>query len=432
MKFCIRNGRVINPKTGLNEIADVIIENGKIADVCKTSASSESFDKIIDAKGMCVAPGLIDMHVHFREPGFTYKEDVGSGSRSAAAGGFTTVCQMPNTNPVIDSAEIVKELQESVDKNAVIDVLTIGAITKGQKGEELADFKAMKDAGICCLSEDGKSVMNSALMMEAMYKAKDLDLFITDHCEDKALFIGGCMNEGETSRKLGLKGIPTATEEIITIRDILLAQYTGCRLHLCHVSTKNCVDFIKWGKSHGVKVTAETCPHYFTFTDKDVIIDGVADPNFKMNPPLRGEEDKKAIFDAICDGTIDVIITDHAPHSLEEKSKPFANCPFGVVGLETSLSASYTALVKSGAIDLPTLIERMSVKPAELLGIEAGSIEKGRRADIVIFDENREYVVNPEEFKTKGRFTPFKGKKLSCQVMMTIKDGEIVFERDEF
>lgn len=432
MRYCIRNGRVINPKTGLDQIADVIIENGKVVDVVLTSTISENFDKIIDAEGKCVAPGLIDMHVHFREPGLTYKEDIETGSLSAAAGGFTTVCQMPNTNPVIDNGDVVREVNQRVKEKAVIDVLTIGAITLGERGEELSNFQEMKDAGICALSEDGKSVMDTALMMEAMKKAKDLGLFITDHCEDRALFIGGCMNEGETSQKLGLKGIPTATEDIITIRDIILAQYTGCKLHLCHVSTKNCVDFIRWGKQNGVKVTAETCPHYFTFTDKDVIIDGVADPNFKMNPPLRGEEDKKAIYEAVCDGTIDAIVTDHAPHSKEEKEKDFKNCPFGVVGLETSLSASYTALVKNGKMSLSELISSMSVRPAEILGIDAGSIEKGKKADIVIFDENKEYTVNPEEFKTKGRFTPFKGKKLSCQVMMTIKDGNIVFEREEF
>ncbi len=432
MRYCIRNGRVINPKTGFDKIADVIIEDKKVVDVVETSATCENFDRIIDASGKCVAPGLIDMHVHFREPGFTYKEDIRTGSLAAAAGGFTTVCQMPNTNPIIDNGDIVREVNQIVKEKAAVDVLTIGAITLGEKGRQLSDFKKMKDAGICALSEDGKSVMDTALMMEAMKRAKDLGLFITDHCEDRALFEGGSMNEGETSQKLGLKGIPTATEDIITIRDIILAQYTGCRLHLCHVSTKNCVDFIRWGKANNVKVTAETCPHYFTFTDKDVIIDGVADPNFKMNPPLRGEEDKRAIYEAVCDGTIDVIVTDHAPHSREEKERDFKSCPFGVVGLETSLSACYTALVKNGSMSTLELMRAMSLRPAQILGIDAGSIEKGKRADIVIFDENKEYIVNPDDFKTKGRFTPFKGKKLSCQVMMTIKDGNIVFEREEF
>ena len=430
MKFCIRNGHVLNPATGFDEIADIVIENGKVTGVSKASVISQSFDKIIDATGMYVAPGLIDMHVHFREPGQTYKEDIQSGSLSAAAGGFTTVCQMPNTIPVIDSAEILKEVNSSAKNNSVIDVLTIGAITKGQLGQQLTDFEMLKEGGIIALSEDGKSVMDSSLMMEAMKKAKELNLLITDHCEDKSLFTGGSMNDGETSKQLGLRGIPTVTEDIITIRDILLSEYTGCKLHLCHVSTKNCVEFIRNAKKKGINVTAETCPHYFTFTDKNVIINGKADTNFKMNPPLRSETDRRAIFDAVCDGTIDVIVTDHAPHSDEEKMREFSKAPFGVVGLETALASSYTALVKTNSMSLLSLVNSMSTRPAKILGIDKGSIEIGKYADIVIFDTEKKWTVEPEKFKTKGRFTPFKGKELSCKVLMTIKNGEIIFERD--
>ncbi|MEG1972830.1 MAG: dihydroorotase, partial [Oscillospiraceae bacterium] len=313
MRYCIRNGHVLNPATGLNQIANVIIEDSIVTDVVAASVTIGNFDKIIDASGMYVAPGLIDMHVHFRFPGFSYKEDIESGAKSAAAGGFTTVAQMPNTSPVVDNNETLKIINREIAEKSPLEILTFGAITKNQEGKELNDFSTLKNeptGGICGLSEDGKSVMDSALMMEALEKAKMGGLFISSHCEDKSLFVGGALNDGEVSKALGIKGIPTATEDIITIRDIILAQYTGCHLHLCHVSTKNAVEFIRWAKEKNVNITAETCPHYFTFTDKNVIINGRADTGFKMNPPLRSEEDRCAIEKAVIDGTIDAIVTD--------------------------------------------------------------------------------------------------------------------------
>ncbi|WP_206459586.1 dihydroorotase [Anaerovorax sp. IOR16] len=438
MKLCIRNGMVISPANKLEQLADVYIEDGIITGI--TNPGERNFHgeyKEISASGKWVVPGLIDLHVHFREPGFEYKEDIESGCRAAAKGGFTTVCPMPNTKPAIDNPELVAFVAKKAMEANGVAVLPIGAITLGQEGNELSDFEAMKNApgSIYALSEDGKSVMDSQIMMQAMKKAKDLNLPIFSHTEDRELAKGGVMNEGETARSLGLSGIPSEAEEIIAIRDILLAKNTGCQLHLCHISTKGSVELIRQAKYYGIPVTAETAPHYFLLTDKDVIKNGQetgskrlkADPNWKMNPPLRSEEDRLEIIKGLKDGTIDVIATDHAPHHSEEKAKTFQEAPFGIIGLETSFALSFTALVKTGILSPKELISRMSKTPAEILGIDRGVIEVGKTADLAIIDVEKEYEINFDSFASKSRNTPFMGKKVFGQVCYTMVDGKVIY-----
>ncbi|MEA4987092.1 MAG: dihydroorotase [Anaerovorax sp.] len=438
MKLCIRNGMVISPANKLEQLADIYIEDGIITAI--TNPGERNFYgeyKEISASGKWVVPGLIDLHVHFREPGFEYKEDIESGCRAAAKGGFTTVCPMPNTKPAIDNPELVAYVAKKAMEANGVAVLPIGAITLGQEGNELCDFEAMKNApgSIYALSEDGKSVMDSQIMKQAMEKAKDLNLPIFSHTEDRELAQGGVMNEGETARSLGLCGIPSEAEEIIAIRDILLAKNTGCQLHLCHISTKGSVELIRQAKYYGIPVTAETAPHYFLLTDKDVIKEGQetkskrlkADPNWKMNPPLRSEEDRLEIIKGLKDGTIDVIATDHAPHHSEEKAKTFQEAPFGIIGLETSFALSFTSLVKTGILSPKELISRMSTTPAEILGIDRGVIEVGKTADLAIIDVEKEYEINFDSFASKSRNTPFMGKKVFGQVCYTMVDGKVIY-----
>ena len=422
MKLLIKNGNVIDPATNTDAVLDVLVEDGVIKTVAPSI--SDDADKMIDASGLVVAPGLIDMHVHFRDPGQTHKEDIKTGSKAAAKGGFTTVCCMPNTNPVIDSEETVEYIIDKASEGKYTNVLPVGAVTKGMKGEEITDIAALKKAGICAISEDGKSVMDEGVYSKAMAKAAELNVPVLAHCEEINLVRGGVMNADSNAGKLGLKGITNEVEDIIAQRDINLAEKLGTTLHLCHCSTKDSVEMLKVAKAKGVKVSGEVCPHHFTLTTDDIPSN---DANFKMNPPLRTSEDRDALIKGLSEDILEVISTDHAPHSEEEKSKGFEGSPFGIVGLETSVGLTVTKLVKPGYITLKQMIEKMSYNPAKILGIDKGTLKEGSVADITIFDADEEYTVDKNEFESKGKNTPFDGYKLFGKVKYTILDGEIVY-----
>ncbi|MDD7740200.1 MAG: dihydroorotase [Lachnospiraceae bacterium] len=424
MSILIKNGQVIDPDTKRNEVCDVLIENGLIARVEKSI--EEAADQVIDAAGCYVMPGLIDMHVHFRDPGLTYKEDIQSGSKAAAKGGVTTVVAMPNTKPVIDSPDRVDYVANKAKQFSPIHVLQAGAITKGQKGEELADIEGMADAGIPAISEDGKSVMNALLYKEAMEIAAERKIPVLAHCEDINLVNGGCMNEDEHSRAWRLPGITNSVENTIVARDIVLAQETGAHLHLCHCSTKECVDMIKDARKAGVSISAEVCPHHFTLSSDDIV---KGDTNYKMNPPLRAKEDVEALRQGLKEDVFDVISTDHAPHSHEEKQNSFRKAPFGIVGLETSVALTITELVDTGILTPMQMAEKMSYNPAKILHLEdKGSLAVGKCADVVVIDPKAEYVIDPKTFVSKGKNTPFGGKKVKGKVVTTICDGKIVYQ----
>lgn len=426
MKLLITNGRVINPATNTDEVLDVYVEDGIVKKV--GAELNETADKTIDANGCFVMPGLIDLHVHFRDPGQTYKEDITTGQRAAAKGGFTTVCCMPNTTPVVDSVEIVKYIIDQNNKEKYINVLPVGAVTKGMIGKEITDVKALKEAGICAISEDGKSVMDEAVYEKAMAKAKELDVPVLAHCEEINLVQGGVMNADSNATKLGLKGIANEVEDIIAQRDINLAEKLGATLHLCHCSTKDSVEMLRVAKAKGVKATGEVCPHHFTLTTDDIPGD---DANFKMNPPLRTREDVDALIKGLSQDIMDVISTDHAPHSAEEKSKGFNNSPFGIVGLETSVGLTYTYLVKEGFLTPMQMAAKMSYNPANVLGINKGNIAEGCVADITIINPDEEYTVDVNEFESKGHNTPYNGYKLFGKVKYTITDGNVVYSDNE-
>ncbi len=457
MRTIIKNGRVIDPSQMMDRKADLLIDDGVIRGIFESADSATGMSctaelekdahEVIDAEGMWVVPGLIDTHVHFREPGQEYKEDIETGCRAAAAGGFTAVCTMPNTKPFVDSVETVELIKSREVAGNGVKLLQSACITVGQKGKEVVDMEALKAAGVYGFSEDGRSVDDLKVMREAMKKAKALDMPILDHTEEKALLEdGACMNAGKYADMLGLKGIPAETEELIAARDILLAKETGCRLHLQHISTLGSLDIIRTAKSWGIPVTAETAPHYFTLSDGDVIIregdatEGTyhcadtpygmkADTHKKMNPPLRTKRDRFAVVNALIDGTIDTIATDHAPHSAEEKSKPFEQAPFGIVGLETSFAVSNTELVKKGFIDPMRLIALLSTNAARILRYDGGTLRIGSRADIAVIDPDEEWVVEPDKFKSKGRNTPFEGMKLRGRVQLTMAEGRIIYRK---
>ena len=422
MKLCIKNGLVINPKTQMETVTDLWVEDGRISYI---GALDEVYDECIDASGKWVVPGLIDLHVHFRSPGLEHKEDIESGARAAAKGGFTTVCCMPNTKPVIDNECVVEYIHAMARKANGVNVLPIGAITKAQEGESLADIGKMKEHGICALSEDGKSVMDSGLMKKALSYAKPFGLVTMSHTEDRTL-TGGAMNAGENAQLFGIKGIPREAEEIIVARDILLAKYTGAKLHLCHISTEGSLEIIRFAKAQGIDVTAETAPHYFTLDDS---ILGDYDTNKKMSPPLREAKDVEAMKRALVDGTIDVIATDHAPHHYDEKNVEFEKAPFGIVGLETSFSLSYTNLVKTGLLSKMALIEKMSTKPAEIIGIEKGDLSVGKIADITIIDPEASYEITKETFVGKSKNSPFIGMEVEGEVTHTLVAGKVVYQK---
>ncbi|MGN1084146.1 MAG: dihydroorotase [Lachnospiraceae bacterium] len=429
MRILIQNGYVIDPASGREGRYDVLTDGERIVRVAKEIKESEAgADRVIDAAGKHVLPGFIDLHVHYREPGLEYKETIATGSAAAAAGGYTTVCPMPNTKPVTDCAEVVKEVLKKADEAGKVRVLPVGAVTRGQRGEELSDIKGLAAAGAAAVSEDGKSVMNPALYAEGMKRAKEAGLPVFAHCEEISLVRGGVMNAGTRADELGLPGITNAVEDIITMRDILLAEETGARLHLCHCSTKYSVDFVRFAKKKGIPVTAEVCPHHFALCDEDIPED---DANYKMNPPLRAKEDVQALIAGLLDGTMEVISTDHAPHSAEEKNGSMAGAPFGIVGSETAYALSNTVLVKEHGMTPMQLAACMSYHPAKVLGKEKeiGSLSEGYYADIAITAPDEEYTVCPEEFFSKGRNTPFGGKRVKGRVYMTICAGKITYER---
>ncbi|MEE1076221.1 MAG: dihydroorotase [Acutalibacteraceae bacterium] len=416
----ILNARVMDPANNVDDKLNVYIEDGKIADI---SPEVHSADITIDVNGMVVAPGLVDMHVHLRDPGFTDKEDIITGCNAAAAGGVTSLLAMPNTNPVTDCAEVVEYINEKA-KNAKARVYVAAAITKGLKSEEPTDLDELSNVGVIALSDDGRPVENTKFMADAMKKAPQKNMCVVAHCEDLFLADGGKINEGAVSEQLNVKGIPASAEDAGTAREIALAAAYDVPIHICHVSTKTSVALIRDAKNRGVKVTAETAPHYFSLTEKALLS---RDADFRMNPPLRCDDDVQAIIDGLCDGTLDAIATDHAPHTPQQK-QDFESAPNGSIGMETSLSVGITYLVNKGILTLPQLISKMSVNPANILNIPAGKLSVGDNADIVIFNPDEEYTVDINKLHGKSINTPFKGMKLQGKVKYTVLNGEIVYK----
>lgn len=423
MKLLIQGGMVIDPKNKTEQTADILIEDGKIVRVAQSISTDGA--QILNASGMTVAPGLVDLHVHFRDPGYEYKEDIETGSRAAARGGVTSVVCMPNTSPVIDNAALVKYVTDKGKAVGLTHVYTTGCISKGMKSEELSEMAELKQAGAVGVTDDGRPVMTSGLMRKALEYAKMFDLPVLSHSEDLDLVDGGSMNEGIVAAQLGLRGIPKAAESAAVARDVLIAEEMGAHLHVCHVSTRNSIDCIRQAKKRGARITCETAPHYFSLTEEAV--QGF-DTNAKMNPPLRDTDDVNAVIEGLADGTIDAIATDHAPHHIDEKNVEFEHALNGILGLETSLALGITNLVKTGRLTLSQLIEKMSARPAEIIGIPAGNLSIGAAADLVIFDPNEEYTVDVSAFASKSKNAPYDGMKLYGTVKYTIMDGKIVFE----
>lgn len=425
MKTLIKNGHVVDPLYKKEGKYDVLIENDKIQKI-EANITAKA-DRIIEADGCYVMPGFIDLHVHFRDPGLTYKETLETGGKAAIRGGVTTVCAMPNTKPVIDSAKKVAEVHARARQESPAYIIQLGAVTVGQKGEELADIEGMAREGCHAISEDGKSVMDASLYRKGMKLAKNAGISVFAHCEDINMVEDGVMNADENAVRLGLKGITNAVEDVIVARDILLAKETGVRLHLCHCSTADSVKMVKAAKEEGIPVTAEVCPHHFTLTADDIKAD---DGNYKMNPPLRSREDVEALKRGLQDGIMDVIATDHAPHSEEEKNKSIAEAAFGIVGIETSAALTFTELVKPGILSIMDMAEKMSYNPAKILGLsDKGSVAEGKIADIVIFDPNKEYKIDKNTFVSKGKNTPFDGYSVTGEVVYTLVGGNVVYER---
>ncbi|MDF2567585.1 MAG: dihydroorotase, multifunctional complex type [Oscillospiraceae bacterium] len=417
----IKNGLVIDPSQNINQTADILIVDGLISAI--GSLSDSVADHTIDASGLVVSPGLVDMHVHLRDPGFTYKEDILSGCEAAAAGGVTSVAAMPNTHPTTDSPEVIKYILDKAE-SAKARVYPVASISHDLSGENLTDFEALKNCGAIAVSDDGKPVKNAYMMQQALEKAFKANIPVISHCEDMDIIQNGIMHEGEISKKLGVSGMHRSSEDSITAREIALAQATNTAIHIAHVSTKGSTEMIHDAKLRGIKVTAETCPHYFCLTHNELL---KKDADYRMNPPLREYLDTKAVLKGIADGTFDCIVTDHAPHSPEEKSD-FSKAPNGIVGLETSLAVCLTELVDKNIISLEKLIELMSVNPARILGIEGGTLKIGSKADIAIIDCNKFWTVDPKRFHSKSRNSAFKGKTLKGKVIYTLLGGEIVFQ----
>ena len=430
MSTLIKNGHLVDVEADRDGMFDVYInDKGKVEKVGETG-SLDGFIKentdIIDATGKYVLPGFIDLHVHFREPGGEYKETVKTGSMAAARGGYTTVVTMPNTRPVMDTVEHLQLQLDAIKKDAVITVLPSGTVTMGQEGKVLSDMEGLKRAGIVAISEDGKSVMDPGILKKGLIEAARLGLPFFDHCEDATLVHGGVMNAGKKSKELGMPGITNEVEDSIAKRDIEIAEEVGATIHLCHCSTRDTVKFIKAAKEKGLPVSAEVCPHHFTLTDEDIIED---DANFKMNPPLRSKADVEALREGLKSGIMGMISTDHAPHSKEEKEKSIKNAPFGIVGLETAFALTVTELLGK-YLDMKSLVERMSLTPAKLLKNGRGTLKEGAVADVVIVDIDEEYVIDSDKFLSKGKNTPFNGKKVKGKVLYTLCNGKVVFKEE--
>ena len=422
----IRNGRVIDPATGGDAIADVLVRDGFIESI-GTGLIAEDGIEVLDATGAIVAPGFIDMHVHLREPGIEHAETIETGARAAAAGGFTSICCMPNTLPVNDSATVTSYIVQRAREVAVVNVFPIGAITKGSLGEELAAIGSMRDAGIVAISDDGRPVMNSRVMRRAMELAVAFDLPVIDHCEDLNLSAGGDMHEGRESVRLGLRGIPSASEDVMVARDLLLAELTGARFHVAHLSTTNAAGMVAFAKTRGLKVSCEVTPHHFAITDEEV---ATYDSNYKMKPPLRCKHDVQAVIEAVASGVVDAIATDHAPHAGDEKMQEFERCPFGITGLETALGLSLSELVHPGHITVNRMVELFTTGPAGILKLNRGTLSPGAPADITVFDTTTEWTYDVQESFSKSRNSPFSGRRFRGGPLATIVGGKIVWKRD--
>ena len=425
MKLLVKNVHAVD--RGLDETTDILVENGKITKMGThiTEPCDGIDDRVINGTGLTAMPGLFDMHVHFRDPGQTYKEDILSGCRAALAGGVTGVLTMPNTKPPVDSPEILRYIREKADGTGVR-VYPVACITQGMEGEALTDFAALKKAGAACLSDDGRPVKNAELMRQALAAAKEQGMLIASHCEDLDIIDGGIMHRGSVSEELGVKGMDRSSEDYITAREIILASSVGARIHICHVSTKGSVDIIREAKRLGVRVTCETAPHYFMLTHEKL---RSRDANDRMNPPLREESDRAAIEAAVLDGTIDCIVTDHAPHSPEEKTN-FELAPNGIVGLETSLAATLTALYHTGKASLQQIVELMSIHPREILGIRPETLKPGAKANFLLVDTNCKWTVDPMKLRSRSHNTAFRGMELTGKVKYTISNGLVRFDDD--
>lgn len=422
MKTLIRQGRLVDPATGIGGVMDILIEDGKIAVIGSTILDEEA--EVLDARGLVVCAGLVDMHVHLREPGFEYKETVQTGAAAAAAGGFTAIACMPNTKPATDSPEQIAYVLGKAEQACGVRILPIGAVTVGQKGRELTDFEALKRAGAVALSDDGVPVQNANLVRDALILAKRKDMTVLSHCEDADMVKNYALNEGKVSRQLRLPGRPAIAEELQVARDAMLAEETGGAVHICHVSTAKAVNIIRRYKRRGVAITCETCPQYFTLTEDEILKQGTM---ARVNPPLRTKADVEGIIAGLKDGTIDAIVTDHAPHSAEEKAKPLPEAPSGMVGLETSLALTLTALYHSGHMSLSDIIRKMTLNPACILRTNGGRVVLGCDADLTLFDPDEEWTIDPRQFKSKGRNTPFGGHKVKGRVKYTIVGGKVIY-----
>lgn len=423
MKLLLKSGRVVNPATNFNDMVDILIEDEKIV---KIGADLQSDDaEIFDATGLIIAPGLIDMHVHLREPGQEAKEDIGSGTRAAAAGGITTVACMPNTSPVIDNSVLVQGIAQRAQQDGVVKVKVVGALSKGQEGKELAEIGDMLEAGAVAITDDGHYVDSAKLLMNGLDYIARYDLPIISHAEDNTLTEDGVMHEGAVSAMLGMKGRPAVAEDIAVSRDILLAEYTNARIHIAHISSKGAVELVRQAKKRGVKVTAEVTPHHLTLTDEEIKNFNVA---AKVCPPLRSQDHVQAMIEGLKDGTIDAIVTDHSPHAFEEKDREFKFAPNGFTGMETSLGVILTNLYHTGIMTIDEIIEKMSVAPAKILKLDAGNIEIGKIADLTVIDTEKTWKVDSNKFYSRGKFTPYDGVELKGKAVATIVNGKIVME----
>ena len=426
MKLLISNGHLIDPLAPENTGMSVLIEDGRVAAWLKNGEAPPEGTEVFDASGLLVAPGFIDLHVHLREPGQEHKETIATGCAAAVAGGWTSVCPMPNTSPVNDNAAITRYMIEQAERAGLANVFPIGAITKSSDGSQLAEMGEMKAAGAVAVSDDGRPVPNAGIMRRAMQYAKDFDLPVVDHCEDKSLSSGGVMNEGRMSLLLGLKGMPSLAEDLDVVRDIILAKETGAHIHIAHASTKGAVEAIRRAKHEGINVTCEVTPHHFTLTD--MAVEGY-DTNTKMAPPLRSEEDLEAIIGGIKDGTIDAIATDHAPHHSDEKALEYDRAPFGITGLETALGLAFTELVHKGVIGLERLVEMFSANPAKIFRLaERGTLKPGSVADITIIDPELKWTYSNAESRSKSRNSPFGGSQFTGRAVATIVGGRVVYK----
>jgi dihydroorotase len=423
LEILIKQGRLVDPVVGIGGVMDIWIEDGKVAGIGSNLNAPDA--QVIDARGLTVCAGLVDMHVHLREPGFEYKETIETGCRAAARGGVTSIACMANTKPVVDTPEGVAFILRQAQNACGVRVLPIAAVSVGQQGKKLTDAAALAQAGAVALSDDGVPIQDADLMRDALIKAGRQHLPVLTHCEDAGMVRNYAVNEGVVSRHLGIPGRPAIAEELMVMRDAMLAEETGRAVHICHVSTARSVEIVRQFKARGVPITCETCPQYFTLTEDEVLTQGSM---ARVNPPLRTQKDVDAIIVGLQDGTIDAIVTDHAPHSAEEKARPLEQAPSGMVGLETSLAVSLTALVHTGKLDLSTLLRKMTIGPARILGLNQGHLALGADADAVIFDPDEEWVVDPEQFASKGRNTPFAGRRLKGRVKYTIVGGTVIYQ----